>query len=322
MLPAKENLLRAIRRDQPEWVPTASEGVAWIGPPVVERRVEAGRDDFGVHWSYDASAEGGTYPTSGGHTITDLARWKEQITIPDVDAMGWDAIAGYAAQIDRDQHLLCGFIELGLFERSYLLLGMSEALMGYVAEPELMNELLAALAEYKIRLIERLDDVAQLDMVWYGDDWGTQDRLFMRPEVWRDTVKPHTQRLYTAMKRRGLLVNQHSCGKIEAIFEDMVEMGADIWNPCQPCNDLAALKRQYGGRIAFSGGIDSQFVLNRPGATPEEVRAEVRRRIDEMAAGGGYIASPSHSVPYDRELLDAMNDEITSCGHRCYSRSA
>jgi len=140
--------------------------------------------------------------------------------------------------------------------------------------------------------------------------------------VWRDTVKPHTQRLYTAMKRRGLLVNQHSCGKIEAIFEDMVEMGADIWNPCQPCNDLAALKRQYGGRIAFSGGIDSQFVLNRPGATPEEVRAEVRRRIDEMAAGGGYIASPSHSVPYDRELLDAMNDEITSCGHRCYSRSA
>ena len=178
--------------------------------------------------------------------------------------MDWDAIAAYAAQIDRDQYLLCAFIEMGLFERSYLLLGMSEALMGYVAEPELMNELLGALADYKIRLIERLDDVAHLDMVWYGDDWGTQDRLFLRPEVWRQIVRPHTQRLYDAMKRRGLLINQHSCGKIEAIFEDVVEMGADIWNPCQPCNDLAALKQQYGGRITFCGGIDSQFVLNRP----------------------------------------------------------
>jgi uroporphyrinogen-III decarboxylase len=319
MLTPKENLLRAIRHDQPEWVPTAAEGIAWAGPPVFERCVAAGRDDFGVQWSYEARAEGGTFPTSGGHTISDLARWKEQITIPDLDAMDWDAVAAYAAGIDRDQHLLCAFIEMGLFERSYLLLGMSEALMGYLAEPDQMYELLGALADYKIELIERLDDVAQLDMVWYGDDWGAQDRLFLRPETWREIVKPHTQRIYDAMKRRGLLINQHSCGKIEAIFEDVVGMGADIWNPCQPCNDLAALKQQYGGRITFCGGIDSQFVLNRPGATPEEVRAEVRKRIDQMAAGGGYIAAPSHSVPSDPALLDAMNDEIASYGRRCYA---
>jgi len=322
MLTPKENLLRAIRHDQPEWVPTAAEGLAWIGPPVVERCTAAGRDAFGVHWSYEARAEGGTFPTSGGHTISDLARWKEQITIPDIDAMAWDAIATYADGVDRDRHLLCGFIELGLFERSYLLLGMSEALMGYVAEPKLMYDLLGALADYKIRLIERLDDVANLDMVWYGDDWGTQDRLFVRPEVWRQIIQPPTRRLYDALKRRNILINQHSCGKIEAIFDDVVEMGADIWNPCQPCNDLVALKRQYGGRIAFSGGIDSQFVLNRPGATPEEVRAEVRRRIDEMADRGGYIAAPSHSVPSDPALIDAMNDEIASYGRRCYQRPA
>ena len=97
---------------------------------------------------------------------------------------------------------------------------------------------------------------------------------------------------------------------------DIVEMGADIWNPCQPCNDLAGLKRRFGGRIAFCGGIDSQFVLDRPGVTPDEVRAEVRRRIDELSAGGGYIAAPSHSVPYDQALIDAMNDEIAVYG--CY----
>jgi uroporphyrinogen decarboxylase len=99
----------------------------------------------------------------------------------------------------------------------------------------------------------------------------------------------------------------------------MVDMGAQMWNPCQPCNDLARLKRAYGPRIVFCGGIDSQFVLGRPGVTAEEVRAEVRRRIDELADGGGYIAAPSHSVPYDPELLQAMNDEIARYGTACYS---
>ena len=74
MLTPKENLLRAIRHHEPERVPTAMEGIAWIGPPVFERPFAAGCDDFGVHWSYEARAEGGTFPTSGGHTITDLAR--------------------------------------------------------------------------------------------------------------------------------------------------------------------------------------------------------------------------------------------------------
>jgi uroporphyrinogen-III decarboxylase len=320
MLSAKENLLRAIRRDGPEWVPSALEAQAFLGPPVFERCWAAGCDDFGVRWAFEARAEGGTFPAPGGHPIRDLSRWREQLVIPEIDAMDWDAIAARAAEIDRDRYLVCGFVEMGLFERSYLLLGMDEALMAYVAEPDLMDELLGALAEYKIRLIERFDDVAQLDLGWYGDDWGTQDRLFLRPEVWRQIIRPHTQRIYDAMKRRGILVNQHSCGKIEAIFQDVVEMGADIWNPCQPCNDLAALKREFGGRIAFCGGIDSQFVLNRPGATPEEVRVEVRKRIDDLAAGGGYIAAPSHSVPTDPALVDAMNDEIASYGRRFYER--
>ena len=140
MLSAKENLLRAIRREGPEWVPDGMEGVAWVGPPVIERTLGAGRDAFGVEWAYEARAEGGTFPAYQGHPITDLSRWREQITVPDLDPSDWDAVAAYAAKIDRDQYLACAFIEMGLFERSYLLLGMDEALMGYVAEPDSMNE--------------------------------------------------------------------------------------------------------------------------------------------------------------------------------------
>jgi len=114
------------------------------------------------------------------------------------------------------------------------------------------------------------------------------------------------------------MVWQHSCGKIESVFGDMVEMGAQVWCPCQPCNDLALLKRKYSGKITFSGGIDSQFVLARPGVTTDDVRVEVRKRISDMAAGGGYIAGPSHGVPYDPEIIAAMNDEINTYGRDYY----
>ena len=221
--------------------------------------------------------------------------------------------------IDRSEYLLEGFCEMGLFERSYLLLGMEEALVSYLTEPELMSDLLSALADYKIEFITKFDEVVNLDIVWYGDDWGTQSDLFIPEASWRAIIKPHTTRIYDRMKDREIIINQHSCGKIEKIFGDVVEMGADIWNLCQPCNDLKSMKEQYGDSIAFHGGIDSQFVLNRPGATREEIITEVRKRISEMAEGGGYIAGPSHTIPSHRpDLVRAFNEEIEKFGKEYY----
>jgi hypothetical protein len=296
------------------------ESLVMVRSPVIERPGEAGKDAFGVDWSLEKGAEGGTYPTHDGHTITDLSLWRDQINIPNLDEIDWSEVKAKAETVDRETGLVSGFVEMGLFERSYLLMGMDEALMAYLTETELMTDMLTALADYKIDLIERFDDAANLDMIWYGDDWGTQDNLFMLPNIWRETIKPGTQRIYDCMKSRKIIINQHSCGKIDEVCADMVEMGADVWNPCQPCNDLAGLKKEFGGRIAFAGGIDSQFVLDREGVTSDEVRAEVRMRIDELATGGGYIAGPSHSVPYDKELLDAMNDEIETYGRKIYAR--
>jgi hypothetical protein len=314
----KENFLRVIRHDKPEWVPNGLESVMTIQSPAVERPAIESCDCFGVHWSLEEEAEGGTYPTLGMQPITDLRKWKDQITIPDVNDFDWTPVAGQARQIDRSENLISGFSIAGLFERSYMLLGMEEALIHYITEPELMCEMLGAIADYKIALIDRFTKEADLDIMLYGDDWGTQSNLFISPDIWRRVIKPHTKRIYDSMKHLGLIINQHSCGKIESVFGDMVEMGADIYNPCQPCNDLELLKRQFTGKITFCGGIDSQFVLDRPGVTPEEVRAEVRLRIDQMADGGGYIASPSQSVPYDKVLLDAMNDEISAYGKAFY----
>lgn len=324
-LTPKENLLRAIRHEQPEWVPYGMESTAWVYPPYRERPLTAGYDAFRVRWNYEAGAEGGTYPAPDGYTIHDLAHWRDQLTIPDVEAMDWTAFTRdftdhpiNVADIDRATTLVCGIVEMGLFERSYLLLGMENALLSYATEPDLMSDMLGAVADFKIAMIERFHAAIHFDVISYGDDWGAQAGLFMSPKTWRRVIKPHTQRIYDAMKRLGVIIIQHSCGKIESIFDDLLELGPDVWNPCQPCNNLAELKRRFGTRITFYGGIDSQFVLARPGVTAAEVRAEVRRRIEELAAGGGYIAWPSHTVPYDPDLVFAMKDEIASYGRTFY----
>ncbi|MFA6717373.1 MAG: uroporphyrinogen decarboxylase family protein [Victivallaceae bacterium] len=319
-LSVKENLIRVVKHDTPSWAPNGMESVITIFSPVIERPESAGKDAFGVEWDLEDGAQGGTYPLHGGHTILDLTAWRKQITIPNIDRIDWSGIKAQADRIDRSQHLVSGFVEMGLFERSYLLLGMEEALMAYITESGLMEEMISAIADYKIALIQKFDDVADLNMVWYGDDWGTQESLFIPPDLWRKIIKPHTKRIYDCMKKRGIIINQHSCGKIESIFSDLVEIGADIWNPCQPCNDLARLKKKYAGEITFCGGIDSQFVLDRPGITPEEVKIEVRKRIDELAEGGGYIAAPSHGVPYNEEIINAMNSEISIYGKNFYNK--
>jgi len=316
---ARENLLRVIRHDSPRWVPNGMESVINIGSPVVERPRQAGSDAFGVEWSLEEKAEGGTYPTPGGHPVTDISNWRAEVSMPDPDELDWTPVRASAEAVDRDECLLQGFVEMGLFERSYLLLGMEAALVAFLSQPEEMWDLVAAIADYKIELIERFDDAVGMDMLWYGDDWGTQSDLFLPPRVWRRIIGPHTKRIYDCLKKRDIIINQHSCGRIESVFADMIDMGADIWNPCQPCNDLAALKKKFGGRITFCGGIDSQFVLARPGVTTREVRAEVRARIDALAEGGGYIAAPSHGVPYEKEIIDAMNDEISTYGRRIYA---
>jgi len=326
---AKDNLLRVIRHDHPQWVPEGMESVIFISPPLVTRPRFAGLDAWNVAWE-DSHTDTGTYPRQGEHVITDVRAWHRQMRLPDVSSLDWSKFpAGWGGhnppvaihEIERREHLLCGVVELSLFERSYLLMGMEQALISYMTDTDAVDALLEAITDFNIGLIRRFDDEVHLDMIWYGDDWGTQRGLFIPPAIWRRTIGRHTRRVYACMKERGIIINQHSCGKIDSVLEDIVKMGADMWNPCQPCNDLAEMKRRFGGRITFCGGIDSQFVLDRPGVTPEEVRAEVRKRIDMLAAGGGYIAEPSHAVPYRREIMEAMRDEISTYGKTYYSRA-
>ena len=109
----------------------------------------------------------------------------------------------------------------------------------------------------------------------------------------------------------------HSCGFIRPIVGDLVEMGVDAIDPLQYCNDVPALKALYGGKVVFNGGFNSQEVLERPGASEEEIRAEVRRCIDTLAPGGNYATM---CPIIDGHVAGIVADEIERFGRNFYKK--
>jgi len=137
-----------------------------------------------------------------------------------------------------------------------------------------------------------------VDCVHLGDDWGSQNGLVIGSEMWKEFVKPYFNKTCKAAKNRGLLLSLHCCGKVDEIFPDMVEAGVDVFDPFQPeVMDIFSLKEEYRNKLAFWGGLSVQQTL--PYGTPEDVKVETKKLLNELAVGGGYICSPSHSLTDD-----------------------
>jgi uroporphyrinogen decarboxylase len=156
---------------------------------------------------------------------------------------------------------------------------------------------------------------AGVDAIGTGDDVGTQRGMLMSPETWRKWLKPRWAKVIAAAKavKPALLVTYHSDGDISAIIPELAEIGIDVLNPVQPeCLDVAEVKRLYGDRLAFYGGMGIQTTM--PFGTPEDVRAEVRRLIRILGAGGGFLIAPTHvlepEVPWEniRAFFDAVEE--------------
>jgi len=139
------------------------------------------------------------------------------------------------------------------------------------------------------------------DVVIYADDIAFQSGPMVSPGMYRRRLRPRQARVLDLLASSGLKVLYHSCGNILSLLGDLVDMGVDAVNPAQvsagPMGDTAALKREWGDRLAFWGGIDTHEVL--PYGSVGDVRAEVRRRITDLASGGGYVLAPVHNIQAD-----------------------
>jgi len=265
------------------------------------------QDDFGVQWDRSIDRDIGNV-CNAVIPDPDLGTWEP----PDPDAP--DRLEGFAKRCAAGSGKCVQFnLGFSLFERAWLLRGsMSALLVDMIEAPAFVHELLDALCDYNVSLVNRAVKWS-IDAVHFGDDWGGQKGLLISPRLWERFMAPRLARQYAAAKQAGKLVTIHSCGKVDSLFPRLVELGVDCFNPFQPeVMDVYAMKRLYGDRLSFWGGISTQRLL--PYGTPDEVRAEAKRMICEVGEGGGYILAPAHAIPGDAKPENVLALIETACG--------
>lgn len=188
-------------------------------------------------------------------------------------------------------------VGFSMFERAWTLRGMENLLADMVLHPKFVDDLLDRILEYNLVAVDHFLQY-DVDCIRFGDDWGQQRGLIMGPKHWRRFIKPRVKAMYARVKAAGKFVMQHSCGAIQELFPDLIDMGLDIFNTFQPeVMDVQFCKREYGHHLTFYGGISTQQVLPRVG--PAEVKRVVRQMIATIGKDGGYIVAPTHAIPRD-----------------------
>lgn len=201
-----------------------------------------------------------------------------------------------------DQFRIFG-IGFSLYERAWTLRGLQTLLMDFYDNPAFVHELFNSIADYNIAQIQEVLKY-DIDAVLFGDDWGQQRRLQMGPKLWHEFIYPVLKRMYRVVTGAGRKVFIHSCGDVDELFDDLVAIGLNCFNPFQPeVMEVATLMPQYRGRLAFYGGLSTQKTL--PYGTVEDVRRETQKLL-ELGKHGGYIFSPAHDVPKDVPLENML----------------
>ncbi len=255
------------------------------------------QDIFGVVWDRSVDKDIGIVegcvlpePTLADYTFPDPRDPRFFADIP-------EKIARWG---DRFRVFQIGF---SLYERAWTLRGMQNLLMDMLDHPEFVHELLNAIADYNITQVHealRYD----IDAIYFGDDWGQQRGLQMGPKLWRKFIFPVLARMYDVVRDAGKYVFIHSCGDVDELFDDLISIGLNCFNPFQPeVMDVAALHARYRGRLAFHGGLSTQRTL--PYGTAEDVRRESERLL-AMGRAGGYIFAPAHDVEGDVPLANML----------------
>jgi uroporphyrinogen decarboxylase len=201
---------------------------------------------------------------------------------------------------DRFRVFQIGF---SLWERAWTLRGIENLMMDFYDHPGFVRELLETIAEYNISQVGRAL-AYDIDAVYFGDDWGAQHGLQMGPRLWGEFIQPVLRRMYGVVRRAGKFVMIHSCGDVDELFEELVNIGLSSFNPFQPeVMPVYELLGRYRGRLCFHGGLSTQKLL--PYGSPEEVRRESRRLL-QAGGAGGYIFAPAHDVEGDVPLANML----------------
>jgi uroporphyrinogen decarboxylase len=201
-----------------------------------------------------------------------------------------------------DRYRIFG-IGFSLYERAWSMRGLQTLFMDFYDNPQFLRELLNGIADYNITQVKEILKY-DVDAIMFGDDWGQQHGLQMGPRLWHEFIYPVLKRMYGVVVEAGKKVFIHSCGDVDELFDDLVAIGLNCFNPFQPeVMDVSTLIPQYRGRLAFYGGMSTQKTL--PYGTVEDVHNETQKLLN-LGEEGGYIFSPAHDVPKDVPLENIL----------------
>lgn len=210
----------------------------------------------------------------------------------------------------------------GLFEMHQRVRGMENSMLDPFMYPVNSDKLIGKLADLKIEFWDAaLSELGDLvDIAGEGDDYGTQQSQLISPDQFREYYKPHFVRVLSFIKQKAphIRIMFHSCGNVRPIIPDLIEIGVEILNPVHvgaTGMEPVQLKKDFGKDITFwGGGVDTQSVL--PSATPDKVADEVKRNIEALAPGGGFVFNTVHNIQAEvpPENIIAMLDALRKYG--------
>lgn len=301
---SRERVLAALRREQPDRVPWVEGGfdramqVALLGREdfLPEELNEAtGLDSLNVEFLPPVFAR------HEAHEGTDfvcepLIRGRDDLARMIFPDPGDPALYRAAEELVRRNAGHYAVIAKMRMGGSPLLLSMGlEGFSFAVADdPGLVDTVLGRYADWTIAVLRRLRGLG-IDAVWTFDDMAYKTGPMFSPQVLRAVFMPHLRRVADAIRGEGFAWIFHSDGNLMPLLDDLLSLGMDGLHPLEPgAMDIDAVKRDYGHRVCLVGNIDLHYTLTR--GTPEEVDAEVKRRIEVVGRGGGYMISSANSV--------------------------
>jgi uroporphyrinogen decarboxylase len=297
------------------------DGPLYAGPPFIINADGSSEDHFGVPrrlMHYGEGEKAGTYNEVSAYPLAQACSVEEVESYsrwPNPDWFDYACVreqaqraraAGKVVVFMGDRLNRCAQLKPGMYLR-----GVEQILMDLYVNPAIASAIFGRVSEFYAEYLRRTLEAADgfVDILFTGDDFGMQENTFLPMDKWREFLRPGFKQFIDIGHQFGCRVAHHTCGYVMPLIPEFIDCGLDILNPLQPevrGLDMPALKRDFGDRLSFHGGISIQRTL--PYGTPDDVRDEVRQRADELSGNGGYIFCTAHDIQPDTptENIEAL----------------